>query len=172
MEKSYNFSEMLRPLIKLVVGIIALIFIKILMAIAIPSFDEGAPGVLAYIGTVGNLAVNTLILLLLLNFGREGKNILNKVTEEKYFGDIILFTMAIIATGLAHWVYKDVFSLLLGKNLYIYSLIFLAVAATLIIIFGVRIYKNLDKISGFLLEKIKSIPDIIRKIEREDITKK
>lgn len=42
-EKIHRIPEMLRPLIKLTVGIIALIFIKILMAITLPTFDEGAP---------------------------------------------------------------------------------------------------------------------------------
>jgi len=166
MERSYSFLEILRPLINLIIGIIFLVFIKVLMAIAIPSFEENALWIFTYIETILKLVVNTLFLLLLLNFGREGKKAIQKITKEEFFGDIFLFTIAIITSGLAHWVYKPVFSLILGRHLYIYSIAFFVMAGVLIVMLGVRMYKNLDKTTGILLEKIKGIPDLIRKIEK------
>jgi len=168
MERSYNLSEILRPLIKLIVGIISLIFIKVLIAIGFPSFDEQAPRILTFIGMLGGLIVNTLILLLLLNFGREGRSVVNKLSEERFWGDVVFFTLAVITVGLAHWVYKDLFSMILGRYLYIYSLLFLVGAVILIVMLGIRIFKNLDRITGLTLEKIKGIPDLIRKIEGKD----
>ncbi len=166
-EKTQKISELLHPIIKLLLGIVALIFIKILMVIAIPSFDEGAPNILTHIGIAGNLIINTLILLLLINFGREGKKVLNKITEKTYFGDIFFLTIILITVGLAHWVYKSLAFLLFERYLYFYSLVFLVVAVAFLIILSLKIYKNMNNITGLLLEKIKQIPDIVRKMEKD-----
>lgn len=166
METAKKISDIFQPAIKLVVGIATLLFIKILITVAIPDFEEGAPLILSYIKPFGNLVVSTMILLLLLNFGKEGRSRLNNFTNEKYWGDILLITIAIITAGLAHFVYKSVLSMLLGKFIYIYSVVFLVVTALLIIMLGLKIYKNLDQISGIVLEKAKGIPDFLKKVEK------
>ncbi|MBI4684432.1 MAG: hypothetical protein HY755_04450 [Nitrospirae bacterium] len=58
--------------------------------------------------------------------------------------------------------------MILGRNLYIYSLIFLVVVVVLTIILGTRIYKNFEKMMDLLFEKTKTIPDLIRRIERKE----
>lgn len=171
MEKTYKVSELLHPIVKLVIGIIALIFIKILAAIATPSFDESAPVILRHLNTAINLSINTLILLILLNFSREGRDVMSKVSEDKFFGDIVFYTVTIIAIGFAHWVYMPLFSILLQRYIYIYSLIFLVISVAMIIMLGIKVYKNWDKTTGLLIEKIKNIPDIIRRLEKQDTKK-
>lgn len=169
MDISNKILEILSPLIKLTIGIFALFVIKILIAIAFPSFEEGAPNLLSRIESIPALIVNSLILFMLINFGIESKKTLNKITDERYWGDFVLFTTLIIVTAFTHWVFKGVFQELLGRDLYIYSLVFLMIAAVLIAILGFRIYRNLDSMTSLFFEKVKRIPDIIRKIEGQNL---
>lgn len=169
MDRSNKLLEILKPLIKLSVGIGALLVIKILIAIAFPSFEEGAPNLLSHVESISALIVNTLILFMLINFGRESRKVLNKITDERCWGDFVLFITLIIAAAIAHWVFKGMFQELLGRDVYIYSLAFLIVVAALIAILGFRIYKNLDMMASLLIEKIKNIPDIIKKIEKQNL---
>jgi hypothetical protein len=169
MDRTNKLLEILKPPIKLSVGIGALFVIKVLIAIAFPSFEEGAPNFLSHVKSISALIVNTLILFMLINFGRESRKVLNKIADERCWGDFAFFITLIIVAASAHWVFKGVFQELLGRDFYIYSLVFLIFSAALIVILGVRIYKNLDMMASLLIEKIKNIPDIIKKLENQNL---
>lgn len=159
LQQSESFAKFMKPVIKLVIGLVSLLIIRYIVSVIPMVKDARVSGMPVTPLQIVRAVINTVILVVLLNFGRElkrvGRNIFQKFTE---VGDVANMVVILITICIAYTVYDElVYRLLLrGRYSWIYPVFFLCIALIPIYLLGSTLYKNIDKFTELLAGKLQT----------------
>ena len=153
-----DVRELVRPVVKLVVSLIVLGVIGA-MVHYLPGLYTEIPGVPVSIAAFAEAIIAVLVILVILNFGREisprvARLLPNFPESEIVIHNIILLIAIIVAYGS----FKNAAFPFLQNTSWLYSLVFLCVAIIPTYRIAVTLFGNIEKITEMITKKITETP--------------
>ena len=156
--KNNSFIQLITPVIKLAIGLVALLIIRYIVSVIPMIRDAEVRGIPVTPFQIICAVIDTLILGVLLNFGRELKKglqlALPNFTEA---GAVANLVVILIVICIAYTAFDDIVYALIGSNYsWIYSLILLGLALVPLYLLGVTLYRNIDKFTAQIVGKFRA----------------
>jgi len=144
--KSSHFVQIVTPFVKLAIGLVALLILRYIVSI-IPMIKDAEIARLPVTPLQILFAViDTVILVALLNSGRELKNALQaSLPEYTQVGTVANLVVMLIVICIAYAAYGNIAGAVLSRKYHwLYSLAFLGIALIPLYLLGSTVYRNVD----------------------------
>jgi len=153
--KSSGFVQVITPIIKLAIGLVALLIIRYIVSVIPMIKDAEITQIPVTSLQIIHAVIDTIILIVLLNFGREFKKgaqlALPNFREAGVAANLVVILIVIC---LAYTVYDDIVDAFTRGNYnWIYPVVLLCIALVPLYLLGVTLYKNIDKFTGRIVGK-------------------
>ena len=155
--KSSSFVQWVTPVIKLAIGLVALLIIRYIVSVIPMIKDARISAIPVTPLQIVFAVIDTIILVFLLNFGREFKKglqlALPNFTEAGAAANLVVILIVIC---IAYVAYDGIVDAFISGNSWIYPVIFLCIALVPLYFLGFTLYKNMDKFTGLIVGKFKT----------------
>ena len=158
--RSSHFVQIVTPFVKLAIGLVALLILRYVVSI-IPMIKDAEIARLPITPLQILFAViDTVILVALLNFGRELKNALQaSLPEYTQVGTVANLVVMLIVICIAYAAYGNIAGAVLSRKYHwLYSLAFLGIALIPLYLLGSTVYRNVDKFTELIVGRLRREP--------------
>ncbi len=148
---------LIRPVLRFVIGLVVILIIRAVVA-ALPMIrDATISGFRLTPLQIALAVVDTIIIVVLLNFGREmGNSLRFAIKSFPEVGSIATLIVGLIAVSIAYSSYRN-FGFLLPLSIrWIYSVLFVVLAAIPLYFLIMTVYRNIDKLTDLSVKKIQT----------------
>lgn len=149
--------KIIRSAVKLAIGVGALLLVQLVVTnLAMLQQTVPIPNVYLTYATIGKAVIQTAIFILLLRFGSE-----IRPAAEAYFptapeiGRILQFAIWLVPVAIGYAAYSDLASAVLGTGIWVYQLVFILLAAGLLIAMSAFVFRNLDAVSDLVVHQFR-----------------
>lgn len=152
-----TLPKLIKPIIKFIIGLVVLLIIRAVVS-SLPMIKDATiarfPLTPLQIAVV---VVDTIIIVILLNFGREIGNSLRFAVEHfPKVGTIANLVVVLVAVSIAYGAYNRI-GFLLPRNIHwIYPVIFIVLAVIPLYFLVMTIYRNIDKLTDLTVRRIET----------------
>lgn len=148
-------DRMTRSIVQLVISLIALFLLRILVdSLPVLSDSGPVPGFDVSVAVLAKAGVDTLILVVVLAFGRQLSGHVQALRPSiRDLSTILYLTVVVVVMGIAYKVYEDVAFGLLDGDVTIYSWIFLIAILVPLGYLAFLVFQNLEAVTDVILSR-------------------
>lgn len=156
-ENRNAMSMIVKPVIRFTIGLVVLLVVRALVS-ALPMIrDATISGFPLTPLQIAIAVVDTIIIVILLNFGKDiGSSLRFRVERFPEIGTIVTLIIVLIAVSIAYTAYDDIGNLLPGGIRWIYPVLFAVLVVIPLYFLLMSIYRNMDKLTDLSVRKIEA----------------